>query len=50
MIRLVVPQETIVVHDAIKGDVSFHGKDIGDFVIMKSDGSPIYYFANTLDE
>lgn len=50
VIRLVVPQETIVVHDAIKGEVSFHGKDIGDFVLMKSDGSPIYYFANMLDD
>jgi nondiscriminating glutamyl-tRNA synthetase len=49
-IRLVVPQEPIIVHDHIKGEVHFHGKDIGDFVIMKSDGSPIYYFANMLDD
>ena len=49
-IRLVVPQEEIVVHDHIKGEVTFHGKDIGDFVLMKSDGSPIYYFANMLDD
>lgn len=49
-IRVVVPQEPIIVHDHIKGEVSFHGKDIGDFVLMKSDGSPIYYFANMLDD
>jgi nondiscriminating glutamyl-tRNA synthetase len=49
-IRLVVPQEPIVVHDKIKGEVTFHGKDIGDFVLMKSDGTPIYYFANMLDD
>lgn len=49
-IRLVVPQEPIVVHDHIKGEVTFHGKDIGDFVLMKSDWSPIYYFANMLDD
>ncbi|MBP6256222.1 hypothetical protein KA405_00425 [Patescibacteria group bacterium] len=36
-IRLVVPQRDIVVHDHIKGEVRFHGKDIGDFVLMKSD-------------
>lgn len=50
VIRLVVPQEPIVVKDHIKGDVTFHGKDIWDFVLMKSDGSPIYYFANMLDD
>jgi nondiscriminating glutamyl-tRNA synthetase len=49
-IRLVVPQEEIVIRDHIKGEVKFHGKDIGDFVLMKSDGSPIYYFANMLDD
>ncbi len=50
VIRLIVPQEPIIVKDHIKGEVTFHGKDIGDFVIMKSDGSPIYYFANMLDD
>lgn len=50
VIRVRVPQEEILIHDHIKGEVSFHGKDIGDFVIMKSDGSPIYYFANMLDD
>ena len=49
-IRLVVPQQEIRIHDHIKGEVTFHGKDIGDFVLMKSDGSPIYYFANMLDD
>lgn len=50
VIRLVVPLEEIVFTDLIKGEVKFHGRDIGDFVIMKSDGSPIYYFANMLDD
>jgi len=50
VIRLVVPQQEIPFHDHIKGDIMFHGKDIGDFVLMKSDGSPIYYFANMLDD
>lgn len=49
-IRVVVPQEEIIITDHIKGEVRFHGKDIGDFVLMKSDGSPIYYFANMLDD
>lgn len=50
VIRIKVPQEEIQFTDHIKGDVSFHGKDIGDFVLMKADGSPIYYFANMLDD
>lgn len=50
VIRVVVPQEEIVFQDTIKGEVRFHGNNIGDFVIMKSDGSPIYYFANMLDD
>lgn len=50
VIRVVVPQVDIVFTDGIKGEVKFHGRDIGDFVLMKSDGSPIYYFANMLDD
>jgi nondiscriminating glutamyl-tRNA synthetase len=50
VIRLVVPQQDIIFHDHIKGEVHFHGKDIWDFVLMKADGSPIYYFANMLDD
>jgi nondiscriminating glutamyl-tRNA synthetase len=50
VIRVVVPQEDIVFTDGIKGEVRFHGRDIGDFVLMKGDGSPIYYFANMLDD
>jgi glutamyl/glutaminyl-tRNA synthetase len=50
VIRIVVPQTEIKFTDSIKGEVSFHGKDIGDFVLMKADGSPIYYYANMLDD
>ena len=50
VIRVVVPQEEIIFTDGIKWEVRFHGRDIGDFVLMKSDGSPIYYFANMLDD
>lgn len=50
VIRIKVPQEEIRFHDHIKGDVMFHGKDIGDFVLMKADGSPIFYYANMLDD
>lgn len=42
--------EPLVVHDAVRGDVSFERGGIGDFVIQKSDGIPVYNFAVVLDD
>ncbi|MBJ7459536.1 MAG: hypothetical protein JHD02_10145, partial [Thermoleophilaceae bacterium] len=42
-IRLKVPNEgETIVHDAIRGDVSFQHENIDDFTIARSDGSPLY--------
>jgi nondiscriminating glutamyl-tRNA synthetase len=50
-IRLrVVPDETIVVHDLVRGDVEFDSNGIGDFVIVKSDGIPTYNYAVVIDD
>ncbi|WAM33574.1 glutamate--tRNA ligase [Caldicellulosiruptor morganii] len=40
----------IVVHDLVRGDVEFLSDDIGDFVIVKSDGIPTYNFAVVIDD
>jgi len=40
----------IVVHDLVRGDVEFMSDDIGDFVIVKSDGIPTYNFAVVIDD
>ena len=37
-------------HDLVRGDVSFNSNDIGDFVIMKSNGIPTYNFAVVVDD
>lgn len=37
-------------HDLVRGDVSFNSDDIGDFVIMKSNGIPTYNFAVVIDD
>ena len=37
-------------HDLVRGDVSFNSNDIGDFVIMKSNGIPTYNFAVVIDD
>lgn len=51
VIRLAVdPACTIPFFDAVKGETSFEGKDIGDFVIVKGDGVPTYHLAVVVDD
>src|SRR5919204_2326287 len=50
-VRLRVPDEgATVVHDEIRGDITFQHKDIADFVIARSDGSPLYNLAVAVDD
>ena len=42
--------EPIVIDDIIRGQVSFDPAQIGDFVILKSDGFPTYHFAVVVDD
>jgi glutamyl-tRNA synthetase len=50
-IRLSVPQgEAVVFDDLVRGSVSFEGRDIDDFVILRSDGTPTYHLASTVDD
>jgi glutamyl-tRNA synthetase len=46
----VPPGRTLVVHDLIKGDVTFSTEEIGDFVIVRPDGTPLYNFASVVDD
>jgi glutamyl-tRNA synthetase len=50
-IRLRVPDDgETVVHDAIRGDITFPHSAIQDFVIRRSDGSPLYNLAVAVDD
>lgn len=50
-LRFEVPLgRTLVVADQIKGDVSFVTDEIGDFVIVRPDGAPLYNFASVVDD
>ncbi len=50
-VRLRVPDEgSTVVEDAIRGEVRFEHAAIADFVIARSDGSPLYNLAVAVDD
>ena len=49
-VRFCMTDEEIVVDDVIRGQVKFSGKDISDFIILKSDGFPTYHFACVVDD
>lgn len=46
----VTPGEEIVVNDLVRGTVTFDSSEIGDFIIVKSDGIPTYNFAVVVDD
>lgn len=51
VIRFSVPQDAPVEFtDLIRGDLSFAPTDIDDFVILRSNGSPTYHLASTVDD
>jgi len=41
---------TIVAQDVVRKDVVFEARDFDDFIIVKSDGFPVYNFANVVDD
>ncbi|MCE5223414.1 glutamate--tRNA ligase [bacterium] len=50
VVRLRIPDMPIVFHDLVKGEVSFQGGLLEDFVIVRSDGTPTYNFAVVADD
>lgn len=50
-IRLAVPREgTISFVDQLRGEVRFSHEQVGDQVLLKSDGFPTYHLANVVDD
>src|SRR5690242_4761988 len=49
-IRFRLPPGEIAWDDAVHGPISFQGQDIKDFVILRSDRTPIYNFAVVVDD
>jgi glutamyl-tRNA synthetase len=49
-IRLRMPDEEIAWDDAVHGRISFQGHDLDDFIILRSDATPIYNLAVVSDD
>lgn len=50
-VRFKVPEnKQIIFNDLVRGVVSFESNGVGDFVIVKSDGIPVYNYAVVLDD
>ena len=50
VIRLKIPTREIAFNDLLRGEVTFDGGLLSDFVIMKSDGIPTYNYAVVIDD
>ena len=51
VVRMVIPKnETILVNDEIRGELSFKSNDLEDKIILKSDKMPTYHLANVVDD
>lgn len=52
VLRIRVPEDrgNVVINDAVHGEVTFDAKELDDFVIFRSDGTPTYNFATVVDD
>jgi len=49
-VRFRIPEGVTEVDDLIRGKVTFNNHDIKDFIIVKSNGDPVYNFAVVVDD
>ncbi len=50
VVRFRTPQKAYVLEDQVAGRVQFPAGMMGDFVLMRSDGSPVYTFCCVVDD
>ncbi|MGE0443125.1 MAG: glutamate--tRNA ligase, partial [Gemmatimonadales bacterium] len=50
VIRFLMPDDEIAWEDAVHGRIAFHGRDLDDLVILRSDRTPIYNLAVVSDD
>jgi glutamyl-tRNA synthetase len=49
-IRFLVQYDEVVLEDVVRGEVSFKGGMVGDFIMLRADGMPTYNFACVVDD
>ena len=50
VLRFRVPEGSTLVRDAVRGDVEFDHSVIEDFVLVRSNGTPVFNLANVVDD
>ena len=50
VLRFRVPDGVTVVHDEVRGDVTFANDTIEDFVLLRGNGTPMFLLANVVDD
>jgi len=50
VVRFIVDPQKVVFDDIIRGRVEFDAKFFGDFVIVRSDGNPLFALTNAIDD
>jgi len=50
VIRFRMPERTFTWDDCVRGEVSVAGSQVGDYVIVRATGEPLYPFVNPVDD
>ena len=50
VLRFRVPDGSTVVHDQVRGEVTFDNATIEDFVLLRGNGTPVFILANVVDD
>ena len=50
VVRFAMPEHEWVLHDLVKGEVRWAASDLRDFVLQRSDGSPVFLLAVAVDD
>lgn len=50
VLRFKVPAGHTIVHDVVRGEVDFANDTIEDFVLLRSNGTPVFLLANVVDD
>src|SRR5271154_7172399 len=48
-VRLAVPDAPLRFHDIVRGEVEFASEAVGDFILVRSSGIPVYNYVVTID-